>query len=152
MGSVSTNIENVKIPTMEFIIDKILRAYLLHGFHIVLLQVDIQFRAVKYYTNLDVQVNVVTRSEHVLEIERLIHVHNEHAHCYHAMLLVADINTIPCMMVMQQIIMVNFYVNSFVQIFSPLSIVEGIIVDLRKHFYVMESMCRQSREQQTPQN
>lgn len=88
-------------------------------------------------------VNVVTHGEHVPEIKRLIHVWKEGTWYYYPMLLAADIDTIPHMMVMQLMIILNFYVNAFAwtlsvsQILLPLTIVEGIVVDFHKHFYVI---------------
>lgn len=165
LGLVSKNIhyrtvnplDNMKISTMEIIIDKILCAYLVCGFHVVLLHMDIQFKALKDDKNLDVQVNVVARGEHVPKIEHVIHVWKERAHYYYVILLAADIDTIPHTMVMQLMIMimVNFYVNTFVlrlvesQILPPLTIVEGIIVWISTNISTlsMEITYRCSREQ-----
>lgn len=62
---------------------------------------------------------------------------------YYAMLAQVGIDTLPKTMVMQLMIAIAFYVNAFIwrlgvlQIFPPLTIVEGTVVDLKKHFHVL---------------
>ena len=83
------------------------------------------------------------RGEHVPEIERRYRVFKERARYYCAMLLKVDIDTILQMMVIHLMTTVNFYFNTFVwrrgvsQILPPVTIVEGLVVDFNKRFYVI---------------
>ena len=99
---------------MEECIDKILRAYGIRGFHVTAIHVDIQFKSIKDRGNLNLITNVVSRGEHVPDIERHHRVLKERARCYCAMLLKVNINTLPRMMVIHLMTTVNFYVNAFV--------------------------------------
>lgn len=69
---VTTNaLENIKIPTMEVMIKRIMRLYAVWGFHVTLIHVDIQFKGVKDQKTTDRVVNMVSKGEHVPEIERM---------------------------------------------------------------------------------
>ena len=107
-------LNNMKIPTMEDCIDKILRAYGIRGFHVTAIHVDIQFKSIKDRNRLDLVTNVVSWGEHVPEIERHQRVLKERARCYFAMLLKIDITTIPRTMVIHLMQTGNFCVNAFV--------------------------------------
>lgn len=72
-------LDNMKISTIEHVIDTVLRAYAVRGFHVRAIHVDIQFKAILDRENLPVLTNVVSRGEHVPEIERYIRVVKERA-------------------------------------------------------------------------
>ena len=151
LASISKNIhystidalDNMRIPTMESTIRQLMRSYSVRGFNVVAIHVDIQFKSISDRNVLGPTVNVVSRGEHVPEIERFIRVMKERARCYHSMLKSVGINALPKIMVMHLMRTVNFYLNAFVwrqgvsQILSPFTIVEGIALDYNKHFHVI---------------
>lgn len=69
LGSISKNIhyvtintlENMKIPTMESVIERIIHSYAVQGFHIALIHVDIQFKAIKDRKKIGMAINVVSK-------------------------------------------------------------------------------------------
>ena len=139
-GSVRA-LQSMTIPVMETDIKAMMNTYSSRGFCIKVLHVDIQFKAIKDRNNLiGVRVNVVSRGEHVPEIERFIRVVKERARCYFAML---PVKKIPNIMVIHMIITVVFYINAFVwrqgvsQFLTPMTIVEGVLLDYNLHFSVI---------------
>ena len=64
-------LKNIKIPTMEGVIERIINLYAVCGFHIALIQVDIQLKEIKDGKKIPTTINVVSKGEHVLEIERM---------------------------------------------------------------------------------
>ena len=90
-------------------------------------------------------INVVSRGEHVPDIERFPQVLKERARCYFAMVCKIDITSLPKTIVIYLMMTVNFYVNAFVwqegvsPILPPVTIVEGLVVDFNKHFHVIFS-------------
>ena len=128
------------MPTLEQALLRIFKKYAVRGFNITTIHVDIQFKSLKDRGNLQPSVNVVSRAEHVPEIERLIRVIKERARCYYAML---PYDKIPRMMVIHLLITVVFYINAFVwkngvsQFLSPTTIVEGLALDYNTHFHVL---------------
>ena len=120
-----------------------MKSYAVRGFHIALIHVDIQLKSIKDRKLLGTDVNVVSKGEHVPEIERMNRVSKERARCYFAMVARIGIYVLPRTVVIQLMITVAFYVNAFVwrlgvsQILPPLTIVEGTVVDFQKHFHVL---------------
>ena len=53
-------LDNMKIPTIEHVIDTVLRSYAVQGFHVRAIHVDIQFKAILDRANLPVLTNVVS--------------------------------------------------------------------------------------------
>ena len=53
-------LDNMKIPTMEHVIDTVLQSYAVRGFHVRAIHVDIQFKAISDRANLPVLTNVVS--------------------------------------------------------------------------------------------
>ena len=141
-GTVSA-LDDMKIPTMEACIDKIIRSYSIRGFHVAVIHVDIQFKAMKDRKKMNPLINVVSRGEHVPDIERFHRVLKERARCYHAMVREIDIASLPKTAIIHLIITVNFYVNAFVwqegvsPVLPLVTIVEGLVVDFNKHFHVI---------------
>ena len=86
LGSISKNInyvtinalDNMKIPTMENVIEQIICLYAIWRFNIALMHVDIQFKAIKDQKNISTAINVVSKGENVLEIEWMNCVLKEH--------------------------------------------------------------------------
>jgi hypothetical protein len=89
---------------------------------------------------LSVIVNVVGKGEHVPAIERFIRVIKERCRCYYAML---PYDVLPRIMVIHLLTTVMFYINAFVwkqgvsQYLSPLTILEGVVLDYNLHFNVI---------------
>ena len=75
---------------------------------------DIQFKEIRDRDRVGAMTNVVSRAEHVPEIERFVRVLKERARCYFAMLLEAEIDTLPRTRIIHLMITVNFYINEFV--------------------------------------
>ena len=136
-------LDNMKIPTVEHVIETVIHAYAVRGFHVKVIHVDIQFKALLDREKLPVRTNIVSRGEHVPEIERYIRVLKERARCYFAILDEVEIYTLPRQMVIHLMITVNFYMNTFVwrkgvsQILPPITIVTGLVPDFKKHFHVL---------------
>ena len=66
------NLESIKISVLESKVKKIIKIYGLRGFDLKYVLVDIQFKSLKNYRLLPVVVNLVTKGEHLQEIERFI--------------------------------------------------------------------------------
>jgi len=106
----------------------------------VLIHVDIQFKCIKDRKNIAAMINVVSKEEHVVDIERYHRVIKERVRCYYAML---PFDTLPRMMVVQLMNTVVFYLNAFVwrkgvsNVLPPVTIIEGTVIDYYKHFHVV---------------
>jgi len=89
--------------------------------------VDIQFESVRNSKNVQVRVNVVSKGEHVPDIERYIRVVKERCRCYFAML---PFKTLPRLAILHLLRTVVLYINAFVwqrgisPVLSPFNIVE----------------------------
>ena len=134
---------DMKIPTLEAALESVLRSYNAGGFHVRIIHMDMQFKPVKDRNNMAVKVNICSREEHVPEIERYIRLIKERARCYYAMLRRVEIYTIPRGMIRQLMRTVVFYINAFVwrkgvsQVLPPITIVEGLKPNFKKHFHVI---------------
>jgi hypothetical protein len=130
----------MKIPTMESEISKIIRMYSVRGFHVKYILVGIQFKAIKDRGVINAIVNVVAKGEHAPVIERYIRVVKERCRCYHAMLPFDDI---PRIVVIHLLKTVMFYINAFVwkkgvsPFLSPMTILEGVVLETNLHFQVI---------------
>ena len=137
------SLPNLKVTTLEDALDRAMRGYSTRGFHIKTINVDMQFKAIDDRNSLPVRINVCSRDEHVPEIERFIRVMKERARCYFAMLRRVEIYTVPKQIIIQLMRTVVFYVNAFVwrkgvsQFLPPVTIVEGLKMDFKKHFHVI---------------
>ncbi|OEU11892.1 hypothetical protein FRACYDRAFT_245012 [Fragilariopsis cylindrus CCMP1102] len=133
-------LDSMKIPILELEIQRIIKLYAVRGFHVKFILVDIQFKAIKDRGQLTATVNVVGKGEHVPAIERFIRVIKERCRCYYAML---PFKSLPRIMVIHLLITVMFYINAFVwrkgvsQYLSPLTILEGVVLDYNLHFQVI---------------
>jgi hypothetical protein len=133
-------LDSMKIPTLEEEINRIIRAYSVRGFNVKYVLVDIQFKAIKDRALLDAIVNIVAKGEHAPVIERFIRVIKERCRCYHAMIPFDDM---PRIMVIHLLITVMFYINAFIwkkgvsPFLSPLTILEGVVLDYNLHFQVI---------------
>ena len=77
----------------------------------IIIGVDIQFKALRNRNLVEVPFNIVSREKHVKKIERWYHVIKERARCYYAML---PFDALPMTMVIYLMKTVVFYVNAFV--------------------------------------
>ena len=133
-------LDSMKIPILEEEIKRIIRMYSVRGFNIKYILVDIQFKAIKDRGNLNAIVNVVGKGEHAPAIERFIRVIKERCRCYYAML---PFDNLPRIMVIHLLVTVMFYINAFIwrkgvsPFLSPLTILEGVVLDYNLHFQVI---------------
>ena len=117
-----------------------IKYYAIRRFSVVLIHVDIQFKCLKDRKNITAMINVVSKEEHVVDIERYHRVIKERARCYYAML---PFDTLPRMMVVQLMNTVVFYLNAFVwrkgvsNVLPPVTIIEGTVIDYYKHVHVV---------------
>jgi len=90
--------------------------------------------------NVQVMVNIVSKGEHVPDIERYIRVVKERCRCDFAML---PFKTLPRLAIVHLLRTVILYINAFVwqrgisPVLSPFNILEGIRLDYDKHFHVI---------------
>ena len=103
--------------------------------------VDLQFKAIKDRNDIKgVIINVIPRDEHVEDIEQYFRVVKERAKYFWAML---PFENIPKSMLVYLLLMALFYVNAFSlksgisDYLSPMTIVEGVMLDYLKHFKVI---------------
>jgi hypothetical protein len=145
-------LDSMKIPILEQEIERIIKLYAVRGFHVKFIMVDIQFKAIKDRGIVSAIVNVVGKGEHVPAVERFIRVVKERSRCYYAML---PFNVLPKIVVIHLLITVMFYINAFVwrkgvsQYLSPLTILEGVVLDYSLHFQVIFGEYAQSYEDTT---
>lgn len=72
----------IKIPVLEMTIKNFVKLYAVRGFVYIFILVYIQFKTIKDHNNIDgVNINVVSRDEHVEEIERYICLIKKCAQC-----------------------------------------------------------------------
>jgi hypothetical protein len=130
----------MKIPVLEDEIKRIIRVYSIRGFHIKYILVDIKFKPLKDRGLLDAVVNVVGKGGHAPMIERFIWVVKERCRCYYAMLPFDDL---PRIVVIHLLKTVMFYINAFIwkkgvsPFLSPMTILEGVVLDYNLHFQVI---------------
>ena len=79
-------LENMRMSTLEDVLRKVLSIYRIRGFNVIMIHVDIQFKGLKDRNQLGVTFNVVSKGEHVPEMERFNRVIKERARCHYAML------------------------------------------------------------------
>lgn len=101
----------MKAETLETSLRNIIKCYAIQGFNVVVILVDMQFKPLKDRNQVGVAVNIISKGEHIKQIERFHWVIEERARCYFAMLLC---NALPKIMVAQLMITVAFYINTFV--------------------------------------
>ena len=129
----------MKADTLEKGLRSLMRCYTTRGFKVVVMLVDVQFKTLKDRNKLGTVVNIVSRGEHVKQIERFRRVIEERTRCYFDMV---PFGSLPRMMIIQLVAMVTFYVNSFVWLrgaskeLPPLSITEGLTLDYHLHFRI----------------
>ena len=133
------------LPTMthkdlQSALTQVIKSYRRRGFTVKHVFVDIQFEGLcdrmKDITN----INVVSKQEHVPEMERFIRVIKERARSTFAML---PFERIPKKMLVAMVSNIIFYINAFPwpqgvsQILSPYTILEGMVLDFNLHFQVI---------------
>ena len=107
----SNAVDNLQAPTLEAGLKNVIHSYAIRGFSIGIIFLDIQFKSLKDRNMLGVTVCIVSRGEHVKQIERFHRLIEERCRCYYAM---QPYNSFPRMMVVHLMITVIFYINAFV--------------------------------------
>lgn len=102
---------------------------------------DLQFKAIKDHNNIEgTMINVVSRDEHVENIERYIQVIKECIICYWTMFLLKKIpKRMICTPDINSVILCQCYLmkSGISDYLSPMIIVEGSKLDHNKHFKVI---------------
>ena len=128
------------LKDLEAALTGVIKSYALRGFEVQHVFVDMQFEGLRDRMQSFVTINVVSKQEHVPEVERYIRVIKERSRATFAML---PFNNIPKKMVISLIRNSVFYINAFPwpqgvsQELSPYTIVEGIVLDYNLHFQVI---------------
>ena len=104
-------VDNTKAPTLEVDLKSTIRSYVVRGFSVGIMFLDIQFKCVKDRKNIDVSVNMVSHGKHVKLIERFHRVIEEKCRYHYAML---PYDSLPIMMVLHLMSTIIFYINAFV--------------------------------------
>ena len=68
--STANAVDNLKCPSLEYQFKNVVRSYAIREFHIVIIMVDPQFKALKDRNLIGVPFNVASKEEHVHSIER----------------------------------------------------------------------------------
>ena len=142
-------LNNLKCMSFESELESSIISHPTRCFYIALILVDIQFKDLKDRNLLRVEVNAVSKEDHVPKIERWHRMIKKRVHYYYAML---PFNSLPRMMVKHLMKTVLFYVNKFAsmlgvsQIMPTLNIVEGAALDFNFHFRVIFEEFLQSFE------
>ena len=138
--SVCTSIIDTQHPR-ESTFRGVIKSYVLRGFVVRYILVDIQFKGMETRFSTDhITVNVVSWDEHVSDAERYIRAIKERARAYFAML---RFNKLPKKMVVGLLTTVVFYLNAFPwplgisDELSPTAIVEGHPLNYNLHFQVI---------------
>ena len=136
--STATVLRSAKAEELYLGITEIMKQYEYRGMKVTTILVDKQFECVgSRFPGVDV--NVVSRDEHVPEIERLIRVIKERCRCYFSAM---PFKKIPHRMCVELVHTVIFYLNAFPWIngpektLSPFTIVQGKHLNFNKHFQV----------------
>ena len=127
---------------MEAAIWGVVKSYAVRGFLVKFVFVGLQFKEIKNHENIEgMIINVVSRDEHIKDIEQYIRVVKECARSYSAML---PFEKIPKRMLVHLLLTVLFYVSAFSfnsgifsDYLSPMTIVEGVKLNYNKHFKVI---------------
>ena len=133
----SNAIDNLKIIPLEEGSKNAIQWYVLRGFKVVAVLVDIQFKCLKDRNKLRTPVNVVIRGEHVKQIERFHRMIDERVRWHFSML---PFNALTTMMVVHLIATVAFYSNAFAwmnvvsKFLLHLNIADGAALDHHLHF------------------
>eukprot|EP00536_Pseudo-nitzschia_multiseries_P015470 jgi/Psemu1/42725/gm1.42725_g len=103
---------NMKLPQLEAAIVSVIKSYSLRGFHVAVLLLDKPFDslATGHFSGFKLRINVVSRDEHVPEIERFICVIKERCRASFAML---PLNKLPKRMIIALAQCTVFYINVF---------------------------------------
>ena len=105
------DVDNLKCTTLENELKSVIRAYSVREFRSEVVQVEIQFKDLKDSNLFGVEIDVLSRDEHVKNIETHHGVIKDLGRYYCAML---PFDSLPRMIVMNMFKTVVFYVNDFV--------------------------------------
>jgi hypothetical protein len=131
---------NMTLKDIEKALPGVIRSYALRGFVVKHVLVNMQFEGLRDRMCDSVMINIVSKDEHVPEMERFIRVIKERTRATHAMLL---FTRIPKKMLVATVTTNVFYINAFPwpqgvsQELSPYTIIEGVILDYDLHFQVI---------------
>ena len=103
--------DNLKCPTLEHDIRKMIRSYSVRGFNIVLIAVDIKLKILKDLNQTGVKFNIVSKEEHAPTIKRHHRVIEKIFRCCHAIL---PFKIVPRQMMMHFLKAVVFCITTFV--------------------------------------
>ena len=78
-------VDNLKCPSLDHEIQKVIRSYSVRGFSIVLIAVDIEFKSLKDRNQAGMKFNVVSKEEHAPTIDIYHRVIEERFHLCCAM-------------------------------------------------------------------
>ena len=81
----SNAVDNMKAVTLEDGLKNVIRCYNIRGFSIGIMFLDIQFKCVQDRNLLGVKISIVSRGEHVKQIEIFHRLIEERCRCYYAM-------------------------------------------------------------------
>ena len=59
-------IDNMEIDTLEFELKNVVRVYAIRGFNVVVILVDIQFKALKDHNKVGILISIASSSEYVI--------------------------------------------------------------------------------------
>ena len=78
-------VDNLTCSVLEEGLKNMVRGHKLRGFNVVVIMLDKQFKSIKDRSRVGVPINLVSRGEHALVIERFHRVIQERCRCYYAM-------------------------------------------------------------------
>ena len=136
--STATMLRSTKLNDLETALNEVIKEYHYREFQVKHLLIDKQFEGLSNrFTG--VQLNSVSRDEHVPEVERLIRTIKERCRCFFSIIPFAKI---PHRMAIELVYTCVFYINAFPWIsgpektLSPFTIVQGRHLHYHKHFQV----------------
>ena len=142
-------LNNIEAPSLEMSLKNIICSYAICGFSIGVIFLDNQFKCIKHRNQVGILINLVSKGKNRKLIECFYRLIKEHCRCHYTTL---PYDSLPRMMVVHLMITVIFYINTFVwksgtsKILSPLTILEGIMLDYNLHFRVIFSEFVQTYE------
>ena len=111
LNEVPCAVDNIICTALEKELINVIRCYVVRGFNIILITVDMQFKSLKDRNKVGVKFNVVSKSEHASIIEQYYRVIEEQHRCYYSML---PCNYLPRQIVIGMMKTLVFYINAFV--------------------------------------
>ena len=132
-----TSVGKFKCMLLKSQMKNVIRSYYVGGLRIVVIGMDIKFKALNDRNECGVEFNVVSREEHDPKIEHCHRVAKERFRCFS---IITPFDNFPRIMVAQLMITSVIYINAFVwerasrKILPPLTIMKGTALDFNIHF------------------